>query len=215
MGGMRVGLKISGETCPVVQESSRNDAEVKEVNKVSLGRGRRTIEEIVFDDDIDCVNDSFEELFSTGELSVYRYSRQKGENCACDSVERSIEHPISNVRIKNGYLYITVYLDEIEALQPMIETLENEFNSVSVCKIDHSDIKATEDMMTFDRGKLTERQREVYRTAYEMGYFEHTKRANASQIADELGIAVSTFSEHLSIVQAKIADEFFNEGDYY
>ncbi|MFP4188694.1 MAG: helix-turn-helix domain-containing protein [Halobacteriales archaeon] len=40
-----------------------------------------------------------------------------------------------------------------------------------------------------------------------MGYFNHPKRSNATEVADEMGIAVSTFTEHLSAAQRKILDD--------
>ena len=210
--GLRIGLKISGESCPVAQESLRNDAEVVEVNRARIEGADSVVEEVVFAGEVDAADESFTELFSAGGRSSYRYDRDDVHRCACDQVETSLEHPISKVRITNGTLYVTVNLDDIENLPSMVETLRDDFDSVSVCRIDHSNGTETEDLMTFDRSDLTQRQREVYRTAYEMGYFEHTRRATASEIAEELDIAVSTFTEHLSIVQSKMADAFFNEG---
>ena len=37
-----------------------------------------------------------------------------------------------------------------------------------------------------------------------MGYFERPKGANATDVADELGINRSTFSEHVSAAERKI-----------
>lgn len=213
--GMRVGLKISGESCPVARETVETDVDVTDVNRARIDGTDTVVEEVVFDGDANCTNESFTELFSSGGRSSYRYDRRENLSCACDMVEESLEHPISSIRIRNGTLYVTVNLDELEDLPSLIETLREDFDSVTVCKIDHSNGNETEDLMTFDREELTPRQREVYHTAYEKGYFEHTRRATASEIADELGIAVSTFTEHMSIIQSKIADAFFNDGDYY
>lgn len=215
MSGIRVGVKVSGEGCPIAQESTKADTNVTEVNKASLDQEGTVVEEVVFEDDVDCSNEAFSEMFSTGEFSIYQYNRTDEANCACDHVEESLKQPISNVQIRNGSLYFTIHLDAIDDLQSMIETLDEEFETVTVCEIDHSDIKQTENTMTFNRDELTERQREVYLAAYENGYFEHNDRANASDVAAELDIAVSTFSEHISIVQKKMADAFFKNGDYY
>ena len=61
--------------------------------------------------------------------------------------------------------------------------------------------------MFVNRGKLTDRQREVLQTAYKMGYFERPKRANATEIAAELDISQSTFTEHLVTAQRKILED--------
>ena len=60
--------------------------------------------------------------------------------------------------------------------------------------------------MFVDRGRLTDRQREVLQTAYDMGYFDHPKRANASEVAAALDISPSTFTEHLAVAQQKILE---------
>jgi predicted DNA binding protein len=214
MSGIRVALKLSGEACPVVQESIANGTSVREINKMSLTEDGSVVEEVVFDDDVESSNESFHELYSTEDVSIYQFSRSRSGNCACDHIEADIRHPVSTVRVKNGSLYISVHLEEIDQLQSIVETLEERFEQVTVCKIDHTAFNKSEDAMTFDRERLTPRQREVYRTAYEMGYFKHNQDANATEIADELGIAVSTFSEHMNILQDKLADAFFNNGDY-
>jgi DNA-binding CsgD family transcriptional regulator len=44
---------------------------------------------------------------------------------------------------------------------------------------------------------LTDRQQEVLRTAYDLGYFEVPKQASIEDIAGELGVDPSTVAEHL------------------
>jgi hypothetical protein len=60
------------------------------------------------------------------------------------------------------------------------------------------------DLVTVDRSDLTERQREVLATAYEAGYFDHPKGANAGEVATSLDIDRSTFSEHIAAAQRKL-----------
>lgn len=45
--------------------------------------------------------------------------------------------------------------------------------------------------------ELTDRQREVLQTAFDMGYFEVPRAVSAAEIADELGLDQSTVVEHL------------------
>jgi predicted DNA binding protein len=40
-----------------------------------------------------------------------------------------------------------------------------------------------------------------------MGYFERPKEANATEVAEALGIAQSTFTEHLMAAQRKLLDD--------
>jgi hypothetical protein len=58
-----------------------------------------------------------------------------------------------------------------------------------------------------DRERLTDRQREVLETAYRMGYFEYPRSANATEVAEELGIGLSTLAEHLAAAQEKLLAE--------
>lgn len=57
---------------------------------------------------------------------------------------------------------------------------------------------------------LTDRQREVARTAARMGYYERDG-ASAAAVADELGISQSTLSTHLRRVMAKVLRRMFDE----
>jgi hypothetical protein len=45
--------------------------------------------------------------------------------------------------------------------------------------------------------ELTDRQREVIQTAYDLGYFEVPREASTEDVAEELGIDSSTATEHL------------------
>ncbi|MFW5917709.1 MAG: bacterio-opsin activator domain-containing protein [Halorubrum sp.] len=51
---------------------------------------------------------------------------------------------------------------------------------------------------------LTDRQREVLRTAFEMGYYEWPRDCTGRDVADELDIAPATFSEHVFAAERKI-----------
>lgn len=44
---------------------------------------------------------------------------------------------------------------------------------------------------------LTERQREILETAYELGYFDVPRRVSTAEIADEIDLDPSTVAEHL------------------
>lgn len=57
--------------------------------------------------------------------------------------------------------------------------------------------------------QLTERQREVARTAARMGYY-HPDGASATEIADELGISPSTLSTHLRRIMNELFEYMFN-----
>jgi predicted DNA binding protein len=92
-------------------------------------------------------------------------------------------------------------------LQGVITTLRAEFSQVDIRRLLRTrGDQSHHDLVFVDRGRLTERQREVLRTAHEMGYFERPKGANAGEVAAALGISRSTFTEHLSAAQTKLLD---------
>lgn len=58
---------------------------------------------------------------------------------------------------------------------------------------------------------LTERQLETLQTAYLAGYFERPRETSGEEVAERLGIANSTFSQHLRTAQAKLFSTLFDE----
>ena len=58
------------------------------------------------------------------------------------------------------------------------------------------------------KGILTERQEEVIRQAFSLGYFDYPKKTGSSKLASELGIAVSTLSEIIRAAQRRIFAEY-------
>lgn len=58
------------------------------------------------------------------------------------------------------------------------------------------------------RSELTDRQREIARTATQMGYYDQDG-ASAEEVATELGIASSTLSTHLRRINAKLFHDLF------
>ncbi len=57
--------------------------------------------------------------------------------------------------------------------------------------------------------RLTDRQIEVFRTAYLSGYFEWPRERSARECAELLGISQPTFSQHMRAIQSEIAGCLF------
>ena len=58
---------------------------------------------------------------------------------------------------------------------------------------------------------LTDRQREVLRTAYESGYFETPRESSGQDVADRLGISQPTVNHHLRESQRRLLGLLFRE----
>lgn len=63
-------------------------------------------------------------------------------------------------------------------------------------------------------GDLTDRQREVLQTAFEMGYYEWPRDCTAQDVADELGITSTTFSEHVFAAERKVLTFLFENSPH-
>lgn len=59
---------------------------------------------------------------------------------------------------------------------------------------------------------LTDRQLQALRTAYASGHFDWPRQQTTAEVANELGIATSTFSQHLRIAERKLLDAVFEDG---
>lgn len=57
--------------------------------------------------------------------------------------------------------------------------------------------------------ELTERQREVVRTAYHGGFFEWPRRATGESIAETLGISSPAFHKHVRAAENKLFTALF------
>jgi predicted DNA binding protein len=149
-------------------------------------------------------------VMEVGSDRVYQFSRDADAACACDVVER-LDCPIADVHATDGTLLLTLYLPDIDRLREVVAALDDVAERVSVRYLVRSDADGgdTRDTVVVDRGALTERQSEVLRTAYRLGYFEYRGGANASQVADALDITDSTFAEHLSKAQSRLLEEVF------
>jgi predicted DNA binding protein len=67
----------------------------------------------------------------------------------------------------------------------------------------------TRDMLSM----LTERQREVFETAVDMGYYDIPREVNQGDLADELGCAPSTVDEHLRKAESKMLSTLLRTAD--
>jgi hypothetical protein len=90
--------------------------------------------------------------------------------------------------------------DRIFSLLEEIET-ENDA-SISVTSITETPEVWQNTPLPVDR--LSSRQREVFRLAQTRGYYDHPRRTNADELADELGVSSSTVHEHLRKAEAKL-----------
>lgn len=150
------------------------------------------------------------EVFDGDGYGVYRFEREPGRECVCDRVEAA-GCPVADVSAVEGRLRVVFRPTDVESLRGTVERLREHFEGVHLEHLVRSGDGDAGDTVVVDRGRLTDRQREVLETAHEMGYFEHPKGANAQEVAAELGVTSATFRGHLSAAQSKLLEQLLAE----
>lgn len=152
--------------------------------------------------------DDTAELFNKGEKTVYR-SEWDGE-CLCRAVE-SLGHPVADVKIEDGVLRLTLYLQGTDELRTVLEVLRGLSETVKLERLRHGDGEADEEHPRYvDVERLTDRQREVLLAAYREGYFETPRETKIEALAERLNVAPSTVHEHLTAAQRTVFAELFD-----
>jgi predicted DNA binding protein len=214
---VKLGVEVA-TACPVAELSTAErgangeSPAVRDVTWAQATDGTVTeefrVDAAAVDGDPDAVAGA-EPVMEVGPDRVYQFSRDGDTACACDVVER-LDCPIADVRATDGTLLLTLYLPDVDRLREVVAALDPVTDRVSVRYLVRSNADADRrDTVVVDRGALTERQSEVIRTAYRMGYFEYRSGANAGQVAAALGITDSTFAEHLSKAQSRLLEAVF------
>lgn len=198
--------------CPVASASAACDAPVDSVSRASTPDSDGAVaEEFELPAGASPADESVEAVASFGSHDVFRFRREPGAACVCEVVEQSVG-PVADVRAREGTLHLSFYAEDLADVRGAVSALEEAFGGVRVRQLTRA---ATDDCsypVIVDRNRLTERQREVLRTAHELGYFDYPKGANAGEVADELGIASSTLREHLAVAQGKLLAVVFEDG---
>lgn len=208
--GIRAEVKVDASgSCPITTAAQEMGSPIVSISTgVNPEAPAEVTEEFMVDPDgdqsVSDYDEEFTQVFTYGRKQVYRFERPRRQDCPCDLVE-TFDVPVVDVHTRDGTLYLVFHAVDIEQLRAVVDALHEQFPNVDVQRLLHStDDRDDNDLVFLDRGELTERQREVIETASEMGYFEHPKGANAGEVAAELGISPSTFTEHLAAAQTKL-----------
>ncbi|WP_136715652.1 helix-turn-helix domain-containing protein [Halorientalis salina] len=202
--GLQVAMSVLAPgSCPAGEISAETGDEVSNISwNAATGEGPVT-EEFTADSEID--REGVTPVFETHTETRYRFERERDRSCVCEAVERR-DCPLQDVRAENGRLVLTFYAPDVDVVRSLVADLRAQYGDVQLQHLSRSGDLDSENLVLVDRGRLTERQREVIETAYEMGYFEHPRETNGSEIAETLDISLSTFTEHLTIAQSKVLD---------
>ncbi|WP_167879934.1 helix-turn-helix domain-containing protein [Halorhabdus rudnickae] len=208
MEGVRAELVVEDPRRCDVAAASRDCGPVSSVSRsvVPDAEGRVHDEFTVREGDRPDTLGDATAIFRDDKRTIYRLPRAHGQGCVCECIERE-GCTVRNVQIVDGTLFVTVLACDLDGIRAIVSTLRETQDGVKVGKL----LRAPPEddpgpLWVTDPDDLTARQREVLETAYEMGYFEYPRNASAAVVADELGVATPTFTEHLAAAQRKLLE---------
>lgn len=209
--GIRATVKFSSpDGCPIAKFSESVDTVIDQTSTsvASPGAEKTVTEFLAADADTD---DDSEPIFSYGSESLYRTVHDGDEGCPCECLGQ-FGCPVHRYVADDGDLTLVFHAESFDQLQEVTAEFRDRFSDIDVQRLLQPPLEGLpEDRVFVNRGKLTDRQLEVVQTAYERGYFERPKRANATEIASDLGISQSTFTEHLVTAQRKLLGDVLND----
>ena len=138
---------------------------------------------------------------------VYRRRVKPRDACPYRTIE-SLGYPVSNatVRTDPDRLRVTLHLPTVKPLGSIVDAVESTGATVTLDRLTHSGDHRQADPIVVDRERLTERQKEVLYAAWRLGYFSYPRGASAEEVAEAVGIARSTFAEHLAAAQRQVIE---------
>jgi predicted DNA binding protein len=203
--GIRATVEFATpDICPIVEHASRAGATVDSVaTSVRPTDECDSVTEFSVDGDCD-PDDALTPVFSHGSTRRFRFTHDGDVGCPCECLGE-FECPVTRYVARDGRLTLVFHAADYEELQTVVGELRDRFPDVDIKRFVRAPAGETaRDSVLVDRSKLTGRQLEVLETAHEMGYFEHPRRANATEIAAELDIDPSTFREHIAAAETKL-----------
>ncbi|MFC5367505.1 helix-turn-helix domain-containing protein [Salinirubrum litoreum] len=209
--GVRAEVVITDPSACRVVGASQGSGQIQRVTRSSVPNDGRTAVEFTATDDHGA--EGVEEVFCHGDETVYRFARDASETpaCACEHVETH-GPPVRHLRATDGALVLSFLAGDVATVRSVVVDLREEFSGVSLRRLTRSaGPDDEEELVVVDRATLTDRQREVLETAHEMGYFEHPRSANATDVSEALDINRSTFAEHLASAQSKLLNAILDD----
>ena len=80
-------------------------------------------------------------------------------------------------------------------------------------KPDRTSARSLDFNLTSDNSLLSAKQLKLAKFAYDKGFFDVPKRIRVSDLAEQIGLARATISEHLARIEAIIMDDMFSSFD--
>lgn len=204
---LRARIKVRAPSgCPLT--SLEVDTDHVQLLSRTIDHAGKRIDLLASKRDIPTEHDAISSEFTDGATTIYRVETDTND-CICRTVECS-GIPIECVDIDEDGLYYTVYPSSRDELRTVLARLRKCAESVQLVQLTADTTVGEETSYnTIDMNRLTERQREVLRTAHRMGYFSYPRETTAEEIADALDIATSTVHKHLVAALGNLFDSLY------
>nr|WP_211290223.1 helix-turn-helix domain-containing protein [Natrinema ejinorense] len=174
----------------------------------TIDRSGQRIDLLASERNLSTEHDAISPQFSYGTTTVYRLETDASE-CVCRSPEHS-GVPIERVDVTDDGLCYTIYPSSLEELEDVLSALRLHAESVKLVQLVRDDADLEEEAYrVLDVTRLTDRQREVLRTAYRMGYFSYPRETTAREVAEALDIAPSTVHKHLVAALGSVLESLY------
>lgn len=118
----------------------------------------------------------------------------------------SLGGAVQDVVLDGDDLKLTVHLPQDVEVREVVETVREYYDSTKVVarrQVTDRDSRS-ERLGEVWANELTDRQRTVVETAFYAGFFEWPRVSSGEEVADSLGIAGPTFSQHLRASERKV-----------
>lgn len=214
-GGIRVTVAFPAPAvCPVASLAERADTTISDVStSVATADDADCVTEFLVD--ADAVPDDYEHdpVFTYTDRHLYRVRHDADANCPCTTLGE-FDTPVGRFHAAGGDLQVVFHAREFDDVQAIVGEFRERFDDVDIERLVRAPTgTSARDTVFVDRGQLTDRQLEVLETAYDAGYFERPRGATAQELAADLDIAPSTFTEHLLAAQRKLLGDVLDTDD--
>jgi DNA-binding NarL/FixJ family response regulator len=117
---------------------------------------------------------------------------------------------VEEVTATDGTVNLISAVPDHATATTIIDTLKEQFETVTMTALWNTERESPEELSS-PLAPLTDKQESVLRQAYFRGYFERPRQVSASELAQTLGIARATMTQHLRAAQRKVFDELLDE----
>lgn len=117
---------------------------------------------------------------------------------------------VTDLSVENGQATLTCELAPDADLRAIHDRLYDDFGVELRRKQEHTATTTGLDHTDFLDDQLTQKQRDVIRTAYHAGYFEWPRGSTAEDLAESMDISSPTLHNHLRRAQQNILDEILD-----